>query len=110
MRVLIIKTSSMGDVIHTLPAVTDAAEAIPGIVFDWVVEEGFAEIPAWHASVGRVIPVAIRRWRKSPLAAMKGIEWKAFKTQIRKENYDLVIDAQGLFKSCLLYTSDAADE
>ncbi len=102
MRVLIIKTSSMGDVIHTLPALTDAAEAIPGIVFDWVVEEGFAEIPAWHASVGRVIPVAIRRWRKSPLAAMKGIEWKAFKTQIQKENYDLVIDAQGLFKSAVL--------
>lgn len=102
MRVLIIKTSSMGDVIHTLPALTDAAAAIPGIVFDWVVEEGFAEIPGWHPAVDKVIPVAIRRWRKSPLAAVKGIEWKAFKTQIRKENYDLVIDAQGLLKSAIL--------
>ncbi|MBB3047318.1 heptosyltransferase-1 [Litorivivens lipolytica] len=102
MRVLIIKTSSMGDVVHTLPALTDAAAAIPGIVFDWVVEEGFAEIPGWHPAVDKVIPVAIRRWRKSPLAAVKGIEWKAFKTQIRKENYDLVIDAQGLLKSAIL--------
>ena len=64
MRVLIVKTSSMGDVLHTLPALTDAAQAIPGIRFDWVVEEGFAQIPS-HKSVERVIPVAIRRWRKA---------------------------------------------
>ena len=56
MRVLIVKTSSMGDVLHTLPALTDAAQAIPGIRFDWVVEEGFAQIPSWHKSVERVIP------------------------------------------------------
>ena len=61
MRVLLIKTSSLGDVIHALPALTDAARAIPGITFDWVVEEGFAEIPTWHPAVGKVIPVAIAR-------------------------------------------------
>lgn len=65
MRVLIVKTSSMGDVLHTLPALTDAAQAIPGIRFDWVVEEGFAQILSPHESVERVIPVAIRRWRKA---------------------------------------------
>lgn len=65
MRVLIVKTSSMGDVLHTLPALSDAALAFPGIRFDWVVEEGFAQIPSWHESVDRVIPVAIRRWRKA---------------------------------------------
>ena len=42
MRVLLVKTSSLGDVVHTLPALTDAQRAIPGIQFDWVVEEGFA--------------------------------------------------------------------
>ncbi|HCS28607.1 MAG TPA: lipopolysaccharide heptosyltransferase I [Spongiibacteraceae bacterium] len=102
MRVLVVKTSSMGDVIHTLPAISDAAAAIPGIVFDWVVEEGFSEIPAWHPAVDKVIPVAIRRWRKTPIAALGGIEWKAFKGQLRKETYDLVIDAQGLLKSALV--------
>lgn len=56
MRVLIVKTSSMGDVLHTLPALTDAQQAIPGIQFDWVVEEGFAQIPSWHSAVNRVIP------------------------------------------------------
>ncbi|MCW2483845.1 lipopolysaccharide heptosyltransferase 1, partial [Candidatus Symbiopectobacterium sp. NZEC135] len=65
MRVLIVKTSSMGDVLHTLPALTDAMRVIPNLRFDWVVEEGFAQIPTWHVAVDRVIPVAIRRWRKS---------------------------------------------
>jgi heptosyltransferase-1 len=75
MKVLIVKTSSLGDVLHTLPALTDAALALPGIRFDWVVEEAFAEIPAWHPAVDRVIPVALRRWRKHPLKALRSGEW-----------------------------------
>lgn len=102
MRVLIIKTSSLGDVIHTLPALTDAAHAIPGIRFDWVVEEGFAEIPSWHPAVDQVIPVAIRRWRKNLWQTIKSGEWKAFKQRMRERQYDLVIDAQGLVKSAWL--------
>lgn len=102
MRVLLIKTSSLGDVIHTLPALTDAAAAIPGIQFDWVVEEGFAEIPAWHPAVAEVIPVAIRRWRKNLLATWKSGEWAGFKRRLREGRYDLVIDAQGLLKSAWL--------
>jgi len=101
-RVLIIKTSSLGDVIHTLPALTDAAHAIPGIRFDWVVEEGFAEIPSWHPAVDQVIPVAIRRWRKNIWQTIKSGEWKAFKQRVRERKYDLVIDAQGLVKSAWL--------
>ena len=102
MRVLLIKTSSLGDVIHTLPALTDAARAIPGIQFDWVVEEGFAEIPAWHPAVAQVLPVAIRRWRKHPLQTFRSGEWRRFKARLRETNYDLVIDAQGLLKSAWL--------
>lgn len=102
MRVLIIKTSSLGDVIHTLPALTDAAHAIPGIRFDWVVEEGFAEIPSWHPAVDQVIPVAIRRWRKHLWQSIRSGEWKAFKQRLRERQYDLVIDAQGLVKSAWL--------
>ncbi|MBA1201656.1 lipopolysaccharide heptosyltransferase I [Pseudomonas capeferrum] len=102
MRVLIVKTSSLGDVIHTLPALTDAAHAIPGIRFDWVVEEGFAEIPAWHPAVDQVIPVAIRRWRKNLWQTFKSGEWRQFKQRLRERQYDLVIDAQGLVKSAWL--------
>lgn len=102
MRVLLIKTSSLGDVVHTLPALTDARRAIPGIQFDWVVEEGFAEIPAWHPAVAQVIPVAIRRWRKNLLQTLRTGEWRRFKARLRETRYDLVIDAQGLLKSAWL--------
>lgn len=99
MRVLIVKTSSMGDVIHTLPALTDAKAAISNIEFDWVVEENFAEIPAWHPTVKRVIPVALRRWRKNWFSKAVRTERKAFMANLRSRRYDYVIDAQGLFKS-----------
>jgi heptosyltransferase-1 len=102
MRVLLVKTSSLGDVLHALPAVTDAAHAIPGIQFDWVVEAPFAEVPAWHPAVDRVIPVSIRRWRKSPLKALFSGEWSSFKTVLKEREYDLVLDAQGLIKSGLI--------
>ena len=102
MRVLIVKTSSLGDVIHTLPALTDASGARSGIRFDWVVEEGFAEIPGWHAAVDSVIPVALRRWRKRPWRAWHSGEWRDFKRAIARQTYDRVIDAQGLLKSAWL--------
>lgn len=102
MRVLLVKTSSLGDVVHTLPALTDAQQSIPGIEFDWVVEEGFAEIPAWHPAVSQVIPVAIRRWRKHPFQALRSGEWSRFKSRLSETRYDLVIDAQGLVKSAWL--------
>jgi len=101
-RVLVVKTSSMGDVIHTLPALTDAVDAIGDIRFDWVVEENFAEIPRWHPAVDAVIPVAIRRWRKTPLRSLRGDEWKQFRAQLRRQPYDAIIDAQGLLKSAWL--------
>lgn len=104
MRVLIVKTSSMGDVLHTLPALTDAQQAIPGIRFDWVVEEGFAQIPSWHAAVDRIIPVAIRRWRKAWFSAPVKAERKAFREAVQAEKYDAIIDAQGLVKSAALVT------
>lgn len=102
MRVLIIKTSSMGDVIHTLPALTDAGNAFPGIKFDWVVEEGFAEIPRWHPLVENIIPVALRRWRKNIFSKQTRAEWKKCRDTLRATQYDLIIDAQGLLKSAWL--------
>lgn len=99
---LLIKTSSLGDVIHTLPALTDAQRARPDIRFDWVVEESLAEIPRWHPAVDQVIPVAIRRWRKHPLKTWRGGEWRAFKRTLAERSYDLIIDAQGLLKSAFL--------
>lgn len=102
MRVLIVKVSSLGDVIHTLPAVTDAHRAHKDLVFDWVIEENFAEVPAWHPAVERVIPVAFRRWRRNLLKTYANNEFRAFKKDLQEEHYDLVIDAQGLIKSGII--------
>lgn len=107
MRVLLVKTSSMGDVLHSLPALTDAMHAIPGIKFDWVVEEGFAQIPGWHPAVDTVFPVAIRRWRKSWFASKTRSERKAFYQALKAREYDCIIDAQGLVKSAALVTRKA---
>lgn len=96
LRVLVVKTSSLGDVIHTLPALTEARAAIPDVRFDWVVEEAFAEVPAWHPAVDRVIPVALRRWRRDWGKAWRSGQPRAFLKQLRERNYDRVIDAQGL--------------
>ena len=102
MKVLLIKTSSLGDVIHTLPALTDALRAIPGLKVDWVIEKGFAAIPGWHPAVDKIIPVAIRYWRKN---IFKGETWREIRNVIsglRAEKYDLIIDAQGLIKTAWL--------
>lgn len=102
MRLLLVKTSSLGDVIHALAPLTDAARAVPGLVCDWVVEEACAEIPSWHPAVRRVIPCALRRWRRSPLATIRSGEWQTFRAALRRDSYDLVLDGQGLLKSALL--------
>lgn len=102
MRVLLMKTSSMGDVIHALPALTDAKRAIPSIEFDWVVEESFAEIPHWHPAVREVIPISFRKWRKGVTSPETRIAWRALRQRLRAEKYDMVLDAQGLAKSAFL--------
>jgi len=100
MRVLVIKTSSLGDVVHTLPAITDATFSRGDLHIDWVVEEAFAEIPAMHPAVERVIPVSIRRWRDNWIKNFR--ELAAFVVELRKQQYDLVVDGQGLVKSALI--------
>ena len=102
MKILLVKLSSLGDVVHTLPVVQDIRAALPDAQIDWVVEKSFAPLLARCAGLRRVIPCEIRRWRKSPLAALTRAEWSAFKAQLRQESYDAVIDLQGLTKSALV--------
>ncbi len=101
-RILFVKTSSLGDVVHHCPAVSDAARQVPGATIDWVVEEAFAGVAAMHPSVRRVIPVALRRWRGSLWRAATWREIGAFRRSLGAERYDFVIDSQGLLKSALL--------
>lgn len=99
MRLLVIKMSSLGDVVHALAAVTDAARALPGLEVDWVVEEAYRDLPFWNAAVRTVITSPLRRLRRSPGQWVSLGEWNTFRRELRRERYDLVLDAQGLFKS-----------
>ena len=101
-RTLIIKTSSMGDVIHNLPIVADMRRARPDLAIDWVVEEAYADLVRMHPGVDRVIPIALRRWRAAGFGAATRAERAAFRAQIREQRYDLVLDTQGLIKSALI--------
>ena len=101
-RVLLIKTSSLGDVIHCLPAVSDMAREVEGLTLDWVIEEHFAEIARLHPAVDRAIPVRLRSWRRRLLGSDTWSEFGAFRHAITQKRYDRIIDAQGLIRSALL--------
>lgn len=102
MKVLIVKLSSMGDLVQALPALSDAAAAVPGIRFDWVADEAFAEVPGWHPAVERVIESAHRRWKRQFWTSLRSGELRRFWRQLRHQRYDLVIDAQTNHKSALV--------
>jgi heptosyltransferase-1 len=98
-RVLLVKTSSLGDVVHNLPVVSDLIATQPALTIDWVVEEAFAAIPQLHPRVSRVLPVAVRRWRRAPWQTDVRAEISRFLHDLRGVTYDAVIDTQGLLKS-----------
>jgi len=99
-RIILVKTSSLGDVLHNLPVASDIRRHLPDARMDWAVEESFAALPALHPAVERVIPVAMRRWRKSWLAS-RG-EMRGVCQTLRDAHYDLALDTQGLLKSALI--------
>ena len=101
-RILLVKLSSLGDVVHALPVVQDILAALPDAQIDWVVEKAFAPVLAVHPGLHRIIPCEIRRWRKSPLSAVTRQQWNAFKADLRQTEYDAVIDLQGLTKSAIV--------
>jgi heptosyltransferase I len=102
MKILIVKTSSLGDVIHCLPVINDIHAAYPNTQIDWIVEENFADIPRLHPAINQIYTVAVRRWRKQLFNAKTWSEIKQFKRLIAQNNYDAVIDTQGLLKSALI--------
>lgn len=92
----------MGDIIHLLPALTDAIKNFTDIEFTWVIEENFAEIPNWHANVKQVITIGLRRWLNDLRRTLKSTELTNFLRSLGTEHYDFIIDAQGLFKSAIV--------
>jgi heptosyltransferase-1 len=103
-KILIVKLSSLGDVVHTLPVVQDILAAHPGAQIDWVVEKAFAPLltPLLGAGLQRVISCELRRWRKSPFSAATRTAWRSFRRELQSQSYEVVIDLQGLTKSALV--------
>ena len=99
LKVLLVKMSSMGDLVHNLPLVSDILAHDPAAQIDWVAEEAYCPIPQLHPGVRRVIPVAWRRWRKHLGQASTWREMQAFKAAVQAEHYDYIFDTQGLWKS-----------
>ena len=102
MRILLVKTSSLGDVIHNLPVASDLIRSFPEAQIDWCVEEAFADIPRLHPAVGEIIPVAIRRWRKTLWQPATWREIGEFRRRLARTPYDAILDTQGLLKSALI--------
>jgi heptosyltransferase I len=91
--------SSLGDIIHTFPAVTDLRRALPDAALDWVVEEAYVPLAAMHPGVTRILPLALRRWRGQLGSARAWREAAAFRRSLRERAYDAILDTQGLLKS-----------
>ena len=102
MRVLIVKLSSLGDVVHAMPVVHDIHAAHPQAIIDWVVEPGFAPLVRRVDGVNAVIECALRRWSKAWWTSSVRAEWRAFRAGLQQTRYDAVLDLQGLTKSALI--------
>ncbi len=105
MKILLVKLSSLGDVVHTLPVVRDIHAAMPDAQIDWVVEKSFAPLLSFFVAnkqINRIITCEIRRWRKSPFSSATRSEWLSFKAALQAQSYDAVIDLQGLSKSAVV--------
>jgi heptosyltransferase I len=101
-RILIVKLSSLGDVVHAMPVVHDILTAHPEAVIDWVIEPAFAPLVRRVQGVHEVIECAMRRWRRAWWTGTVRAEWRAFRARLQRDRYDAVIDLQGLTKSAVV--------
>ena len=102
MNILLVKLSSLGDVVHTLPVVQDILAAFPAAQIDWVVEKSFSPVLCGVRGLHRVIPCELRRWRKTFWTLQTRAQWLTFKADLQRDPYDAVIDLQGLTKSAVV--------
>ncbi len=102
LKILLIRVSSLGDVLHNMPVVDDLLRHFPDARIDWVVEEAYVNLVSLHPGVRRIFPFALRRWRKNILTSWKNRDIQQFFSQLRSEEYDVVIETQGLLKTGLI--------
>ena len=107
-KILLVKLSSLGDVLHNLPIVWDLRARLPNAQIDWVVEEAYVHLltpilsKAGFKGIDRIIPFGLRRWKKNLLHVSTWIQFFAFKRDLQSVQYDYLIETQGLLKSALV--------
>ena len=102
LKILLVRVSSMGDVLHNMPVVNDLLRHAPDAIIDWVVEEAYVPLVQLHPGVRKTIPFALRRWRKTLLSSATRHEMAQFYSDLRAERYDVVLDTQGLLKTGII--------
>lgn len=102
LKILLVKLSSLGDVLHTLPVVHDIKTAFPEAQIDWVVESSFAGVVRRCDGVSNVVVCELRKWRKALFSVETRQAWRVFKADLQREHYDAVVDLQGLTKSAVV--------
>ena len=102
MNILIVRVSSLGDVLHNMPMVADILRHLPTARIDWVVEENYVDLVRLNSGVRSVIPFALRRWRKRLFSADTRAEMRSFRASLRAQSYDIVFDTQGLLKTAVV--------
>jgi heptosyltransferase-1 len=105
LNILLVRVSSLGDVLHNLPMVADILRHHPDAKIDWVVEEGYTSLVRLNPNVRRVIPFALRRWRRGLFDPAVRAEIRGFFRTLREEPYDFVFDTQGLIKTGIIMGS-----
>lgn len=101
-RFLIVKTSSLGDIVHSFPVVSYLKAKFPDCLIDWIVEKPFAELVEAHPDINQIYKVETKKWRRSPLSSLTLREFRHYRQQIRSADYDLILDLQGNLKSGFL--------
>jgi heptosyltransferase-1 len=92
--ILVVRPSSLGDIVYALSLVADVRAARPELAIDWVAEEAFFDLPAMCSDVRRVVPLALRRWKRAPLRPAHWRELSGLRTLLREERYEAILDLQ----------------
>jgi len=107
-KILLVKLSSLGDVLHNLPIVWDLRKRLPHAQIDWIVEEAYVHLldplktTETFKGIDRIIPVAFRRWRKNLFSIQTWREFFAMRKALQATTYDVLLETQGLLKSALV--------
>jgi heptosyltransferase I len=109
MKILVVRLSSMGDMIHSLPAITDAWKAFPSAQIDWAIDDAYAQIPAWHPGIRRIIQSAHRSWGRSFWHSWRSGTFRNYLNELRSVHYDFAIDIQGEIKSAAITRAAKAE-